>query len=363
MKSTLPISVLVLVILSHISCLTPHDTFDETKWTNDINAIDMQKLYAVHMHDNVFFNPWLSMPENGFFTFLSWRLFGDKRRYTAEEENHLPKVIHGAVKRIMDSGTEDFFIWIGHNTFLLRIKDEYWIVDPMFSERAFLPSRHIPPALTASDICSLTDRINIIITHNHYDHCDEESIKSLPHAGKTYVPLGLGALLMEWGRSDIIEMDWWQERAHNERLQVICVPSQHWSRRIKQDLNTTLWAGFILHGRDAKYYFPGDSGYFPGFTAICRKYPVIDYVFMPVSVSHPRSLMHYAHMNVDEALQAYMDLKAKYFIPAHWGTFRLGDEPPGYAGLYLDKLVKKRNLDTSRFIISDAGEIIKNRRQ
>jgi L-ascorbate metabolism protein UlaG (beta-lactamase superfamily) len=104
-------------------------------------------------------------------------------------------------------------------------------------------------------------------------------------------------------------------------------------------------------------YYGRDSGYFVGYREIGRQFPNINYDLLPLTAYHPRWFMHYAHMNVPEALAAFIDLGAKYFIPTQWGTFHLGDEPPGYAALDLKNTIQKRNLDSSRFIIMDIGQI------
>jgi L-ascorbate metabolism protein UlaG (beta-lactamase superfamily) len=104
-------------------------------------------------------------------------------------------------------------------------------------------------------------------------------------------------------------------------------------------------------------YFGGDSGYFIGYREIGRRFPNIGYALLPTTAYHPRWFMHYAHMNIPEALAAFRDLGARYFIPTQWGTFHLGDEPPGYAALDLKNTIQKRNLDSSRFIIMDIGQI------
>ena len=91
---------------------------------------------------------------------------------------------------------------------------------------------------------------------------------------------------------------------------------------------------------------------------IGRLYPAIDYVLMPTTAFRPRWFMHYAHMDIDEAIDAFADLKARYFIPTQWGTFHLGDEPPGFPALELKRRIAARNLDPARFLILDIGQIL-----
>jgi L-ascorbate metabolism protein UlaG (beta-lactamase superfamily) len=105
-------------------------------------------------------------------------------------------------------------------------------------------------------------------------------------------------------------------------------------------------------------YLGGDTGYFIGYREIAKRYPKIDYALLPTTAYHPRWFMHSVHMNVDEALEAFSDLNARYMIPQQWGTFPLGDEPPGYSILDLRRQIAERELDASRFIILDIGEIL-----
>jgi L-ascorbate metabolism protein UlaG (beta-lactamase superfamily) len=124
-----------------------------------------------------------------------------------------------------------------------------------------------------------------------------------------------------------------------------------------QDFNETLWASYMLITPGVKIYLGGDSGYFIGYREIGRRFPGIDYALLPTTAYHPRWFMYYSHMNIDEAIAAFADLEARYMIPHQWGTFQLGDEPPGYPCLDLKRQIAEKRLDASRFIIMDIGEI------
>jgi L-ascorbate metabolism protein UlaG (beta-lactamase superfamily) len=133
---------------------------------------------------------------------------------------------------------------------------------------------------------------------------------------------------------------------------------QHWSRRIGQEINTTLWASFLLITPTVRVYFGGDTGYFIGYQEFGRKYPGIDYALLPTTAYHPRWFMHYAHMDVDEALEAFRELGARVMIPQQWGTFHLGDEPVGYPAVELERKIAERRLDPARYRIMNLGEIL-----
>jgi L-ascorbate metabolism protein UlaG (beta-lactamase superfamily) len=339
-------------------CTGLKQEFSEQVWRDRVEAARPEQLYAPHFEKGRFFNPWLPMEDKSFATLLRWKL-SSWAETGSEEGGPLPARVPGAVERIRALPEGDFVLWVGHATFLMRLSGQYWLTDPMFSHRALLPGRLTPPALDAADLERLgIGKLNVLISHNHYDHLDRESIAALPGDARFFVPLGLKPFFTELGKTEVVEMDWWQKADGGMGSQVVCLPMQHWSRRIGQPVNTTLWASFMVVTPTVTVYFAGDSGYFIGYREIGRLYPDIDCVLMPTTAYRPRWFMHYAHMDVDEALDAFADLKARLFIPTQWGTFPLGDEPPGQPALELKRRITERGLDPSRFRIPDLGEIV-----
>jgi len=347
---------LPVLILICASCL-PQKAFNEADWKGQVAATNREMLFAPHFKDGAYFNPWMPMERKGFFTFLRWKL-EKKHTYTGEERAFLPAVIPELKKRIQSQPDGDFIVWIGHSTFLLRINGEYWMTDPMFSERALLPKRVTPPAITPEEIIKLGGKLTVILSHNHYDHCDSKSITDLPEHTRVFVPLGLKDFVSGLKKTNVIEMDWWQTIDCGNGITLICLPVQHWSRRIGQGFNETLWASYLIITPTVTIYYGADSGYFIGYKEYGQRFPHIDYALLPTTAYQPRWFMHYAHVNIPEAIQAFEDLNARYFIPTQWGTFHLGDEPPGYPIIELKREIQSRNLDPSRFIIMDIGQIV-----
>ncbi|HNT69721.1 MAG TPA: MBL fold metallo-hydrolase [Syntrophorhabdaceae bacterium] len=348
--------VLALLFLSLASCLPPK-TFNESEWRNRVAGTKKEMLYAPHFKDGRYFNPWMPMERNSFWAFLRWK-FEQKADYTAEERAYVPALVPDLKKRIQSLPGGDFIVWIGHGTFLIRINGEYWITDPMFSERALLPKRKVPPGITAEEIKGLGGKVNVIISHNHYDHLDEDSIAALPGDARVFVPLGLKKFVQGMGKRNVEEMDWWQTIDCGNNIKIICLPAQHWSRRAGQGFNETLWASYLLVTPDVSIYYGADSGYFIGYKEFGKRFPGIDYALLPTTAFTPRWFMHYAHVDIPEVLDSFQELNAKYFMPTQWGTFHLGDEPVGYPVLTLRRMIKERNLDPSRFIITDIGQIV-----
>ncbi|MHC1727695.1 MAG: MBL fold metallo-hydrolase [Syntrophobacteraceae bacterium] len=355
-RSIILFSFIILGTILFLSCMHNPGSFDEVKWRGQVEGQDVEQLYAAHFSNGRYFNPWISMEHGGFWRFLKWKMSG-KAEYSEEEKNHRPKFIPKLKERIQAMPEGDFIAWIGHATFLMRIQGAYWIIDPIFSERAFLPRRIIPPAITGEELKELAPSLNVLISHNHYDHLDEKSIRSLPEDSRIYVPLGLKKYLASFHKGEIQELDWWQEIDLGAGNRLVCLPAQHWSRRIGQGANKTLWASFLLITPETTLYYGADSGYFVGYREIGKRFPNIDYALLSTTAYHPRWFMHYAHKSIPEALDAFHDIGAKYFIPTQWGTFRLGDEPAGYPALDLVRTVKDRNLDPSRFLLLDIGQI------
>ncbi|MBN1545203.1 MAG: hypothetical protein JW902_00930, partial [Syntrophaceae bacterium] len=137
-RKTFPVAMILLPVLMLVSCILPIRPFDEQKWRAQVESADPELLYAPHLEDGRYFNPWMPM-QKGFVDFLRWQL-SEKTTYATGEEKDIPVVLSDLPERIR-STPGNFIAWIGHATFMIRIGGEYWITDPIFSERALLPKR------------------------------------------------------------------------------------------------------------------------------------------------------------------------------------------------------------------------------
>lgn len=356
MKQYPTILVLLILILMLGACVMSPPPFDEEAWQKSMEAQSAAAVVAPNQEDGVFFNPWNPMQEKSFSQFLRWR-FSRAAPYTKEEKTFLPAVIPNLDQRMPGLDGQDYIAWIGHATFLIHVQGTFWITDPMLSQRALLPARRTPPAITLDFLGSITAPLNVVISHSHYDHLDKATLKALPGHARVYVPLGLGDYVRGLHDGDVREMDWWEQLDVGNNTSLTCLPAQHWSRRIGQDFNTTLWAGYLLTTKDISVYYVGDSGYFVGFQEIGKRFPGIDYALIPLTAYHPRWFMHYAHMDAAESIRAFQDLGAGVYIPTQWGTFHLGDNPPGFPVLDLKRTIERLNLDPEPFLIMNIGEI------
>jgi L-ascorbate metabolism protein UlaG (beta-lactamase superfamily) len=214
--------------------------------------------------------------------------------------------------------------WIGHASFLGSLAGCAFLVDPVFSDRAgWVVRRHVPAGLRAEDLPPLEA---LLVTHAHYDHLDEPSIRALPRGVAVFVPRGLGRWFLRRGFRRTTELGWW-ESAEAGALRVTLVPSRHWSRRRVADTNRSWWGGFVIEGGGVRLYHAGDSAWFDGFHEIGRRFPGLLAAMLPVGAYAPAWFMEHHHLNPEQAGRAFLELGAEHLIPMHWGTFRLTDEP------------------------------------
>jgi N-acyl-phosphatidylethanolamine-hydrolysing phospholipase D len=228
--------------------------------------------------------------------------------------------------------------WIGHATALVQVGGLNILTDPHFSDRAspvqwMGPKRWQPPALRARDLPHVD---LVLISHNHYDHLDADSVAALnAQAGgppRFVVPLGLDRWLEGAGVAQVRALDWW-DRIDVQGFAVHLVPAQHWSRRTLADTNTTLWGGFVVEAPAARgeaarrVYWAGDSGWSERhFSDIGARFAPIDLALLPIGAYEPRWFMRQQHVNPEEAVRIHRSIGARRSLGIHWGTFQLTDE-------------------------------------
>jgi L-ascorbate metabolism protein UlaG (beta-lactamase superfamily) len=230
--------------------------------------------------------------------------------------------------------------WIGHATALVQLAGVNILTDPVFSDRASPvqwagPKRWQPPGVALGEL----PRIDIVlISHNHYDHLDETSVKALaaqPGGPPLFVvPLGIERWLADIGIDGARALDWWdQVEAHG--LRIYLTPAQHWSRRTFLDTMQTLWGGFAVETAGTirtaprlRVFFAGDTGWSAQhFEEIGRRFAPIDLALIPIGGYEPRWFMAMQHVNPDEAVRIHQTIGARASLGVHWGTFLMTDEP------------------------------------
>ncbi|MDW3652389.1 MAG: MBL fold metallo-hydrolase [Bacteroidia bacterium] len=216
--------------------------------------------------------------------------------------------------------------WFGHSTFLVEMDGKNILFDPVFGQYAaphpLLGRKRYNSEMPIS-IADLPQIDAVIISHDHYDHLDYESIKELKEKTEHFfVPLGVDNHLERWGIAEdkISKMDWWQEKEFNG-LTIAFTPSRHMSGRGLTDQSATLWGSWVLQGKSSNIFFSGDGGYGKHFKEIGDKYGDFDIALM--ECGQYNKLWAQVHMMPEQTVQAGIDVKAKMIVPIHWGAFTL----------------------------------------
>jgi L-ascorbate metabolism protein UlaG (beta-lactamase superfamily) len=225
-----------------------------------------------------------------------------------------------------------WFVWFGHSSYLLKMEGVTILVDPVFSGNAspvsFLARAF--PGTSVYDAAAMPSIDVLLLTHDHYDHLDYKTVKSLaPAAGRICTSLGVGAHLESWGvaQEKIVELDWWEQWSWKD-LTFTAAPARHFSGRTFKR-GGTLWSSFVLKGRGHSLYLGGDSGYEQHFREIGERFGPFELAILECGQYGKN--WPYIHMVPEDTVQAAVDLNAAALIPVHWGKFTLSlhawDEP------------------------------------
>jgi len=269
--------------------------------------------------------------------------------------------------------------WIGHSTLLIQIDGMNILTDPIFSERAS-PYQFVGPKRIREPACTIKSlpQIDIVlISHNHYDHLDANSVKEINERFgndcRWIVPLGLGDFLQSMSVENYVELDWWQKdcfyvgnspiisrksnstmhssledrlvprrrnsnknethpvvkalKTNRSQLDVYLTPSQHWSRRGVADVNKSLWGSFTIVSSDGSaFFFGGDTGYCMTFKEIGKIFGPFVGAAIPIGAYKPRWFLKPSHVDPAEAVQIHRDLRSAKSIAIHHSTFVLSNE-------------------------------------
>jgi L-ascorbate metabolism protein UlaG (beta-lactamase superfamily) len=216
-------------------------------------------------------------------------------------------------------------IWYGHASALVEIDGRRVLIDPIWSDRCspsgLVGPRRLHPPPVALDQLPPVDAI--LISHDHYDHLDLATVRTLcrTQSAPFLMPLGVGAHLDRWGvpADRIVELDW-EESASIAGLELTATAARHFSGRgFSRD--RTLWASWIIARQDRRVFYTGDSGYFEGYAAIGEAHGPFDATLMQIGAYDPA--WPNIHMFPEEAVAAHLDLRGDLLIPVHWATFNL----------------------------------------
>jgi len=261
-----------------------------------------------------------------FFDILREYFFG-------KHSNRIPSKTIDAISPDLNSkpvSNSPEIIWFGHSSYLIKAGDKRILVDPIFSSTAspfsFIGSKAFP----GTEFVKAEDFLNIdilVITHDHYDHLDYQSIlKIAPNVNTIVTSIGVGSHLERWGiaTEKINELCWQQSVTLFNSIKFTAVPARHFTGR-KFKRNQTLWSAFVLELLDYKLFLGGDSGYDTHFEKIGDAYGPFDIVFL--ECGQYNEMWPFIHMYPEQTVQAAIDLKAKVLMPVHWGKFSLSMHP------------------------------------
>jgi L-ascorbate metabolism protein UlaG (beta-lactamase superfamily) len=271
-----------------------------------------------------------------FFYEMVWKAWLTKR--TGEHKRPVfPRLQHGDVA----------ITWIGHASFLVQFNDLNVLIDPNFANWLFLLKRLRRAGCRISDLPPID---LVLLTHAHFDHFHKPTLRKIPTPKLGVMPWGVGDLAHDLGFGRVLELQTWESFSHAD-WKVTLTPCKHWGARTIHDEHRGA-GGFILEHQGRSIYHAGDSAYFDGFKEIGDRCPP-EIALLPIGAYYPDSFRH-VHMGPDEAMNVFRDVKAKWFVPMHYGAFKLSfeemDAPPKWL-----KQIAERDEMTHHLVMLDEG--------
>ncbi|WP_200947066.1 MBL fold metallo-hydrolase [Lysobacter sp. Root494] len=279
--------------------------------------------------EGVFRNP-VPKPADGLFKTLGivWNVLLNK---PADATPKAAPPVLALTRAGLEAAPDRSLFRLGHSTMLIKLRGGFWITDPVFAERAspvqwMGPKRFHAPPIALEDLPPLR---GVILSHDHYDHLDRDTVMQLAKTADVFLtPLGVGDRLVAWGVAPekVRQFDWWQGTSI-DGVQFTATPAQHFSGRGLFDGNRTLWASWTIidaahdNAAELRVFFSGDTGYFDGFKEIGRRFGPFDVTLMETGAYDPQ--WPYVHMQPEQTVQAHQDLRGRWLLPVHNGTFDL----------------------------------------
>ena len=284
---------------------------------------------------------------------LRWQLSGNPQKEEKIRDPFQVKCLRGSS---FLRSKEDTLVWLGHASFFIRMQGITVITDPCWTDLPMI-KRQVGLPCAVNDFKGID---YLLLSHGHRDHYDTNCVNQLivqnPRM-EILMPLKLGELL--GSQRDSVphqEAGWWQQFRVKAGLEIIFLPAKHWNRRWLNDFNQQLWGSFLLRSENRTVYFGGDSAYEGHFAEIEQLLGAPDISLLPVGAYKPPFMMHQAHMNPEESVRAFHDLKSTTLIPIHYGTYDLSDEPMGEPVRHLKRMQERESIQgTLKFL--EVGEV------
>lgn len=317
-----------------------------------LNGDNLRELAGrkVHHGRGVFINP-MGIPRKGrFWRVLAWKLFRKNAYSDFMDEQPLSPVAVDWEPIRAHRGVS--VTLIKHSTLLIKDVDRVLLVDPVFDDifwfiKDYTPLGFKPKEMPRAD--------HVLITHGHYDHLDKPSLSKLDPGTHVISPLGYDSEFKDIGMTHRTQLDWYERYWDGDR-EITLLPANHWTMRSPiVGPNRSLWGGYLIRTAGGPViYVSGDSAYFDGFEQLAEDYD-IDLAVFNLGAYAPRWFMASSHMDPSEAVRAFRQVRAKQLMIAHWGTFRLGDEPVHFPPRDLKSALDEKGL-LSRWVNLDHGQ-------
>jgi len=275
-----------------------------------------------------------------------WRWMTGKRPLTKLKKGQTSPLSWKPIENLADKSS-NAIIPLGHASFIIDLNNIRLVIDPVIATNRLLKRYTKVPF----HISELNNVDYLLLSHNHRDHLDKKSViqicKQNPNA-IILTGLQIGKILKRWAiQNEIQEAGWYQQFKTSVPISIDYLPSQHWSRRWLTDTNSNLWGSFMIKDNVSSktIYFASDSGYNAHFKNIGKEYK-IDLAMIGIGAYEPQWFMNPAHTSPSDAIKAFTDLKAKHWMPIHYGTFDLSDEPIYYP----EKIVREQHPEALKYI-------------
>ena len=287
-----------------------------------LTSPDFERYAASDHYDPVsgrFFNTPASIPPKKGTLRALWQMIVDAERFMPSEP--LP-VVKTDWQEFLKPSSKAALVWFGHSAFMLRMDGQTFLVDPAFAAYASPVPITMKRFAPAPQLSALPKVDVIVYSHAHYDHLDAEVVRFYRHTQTRFlVPLGMGAYLKKWGIASerITELDWWQS-VEVGAVTVLAVPTRHDSARTAFDAKKSLWAGWVFDGAE-RIYYSADSSYAEHFEHIGARFESVDLAL--VENGQYNELWADNHLFPNQSVQVVQDVKAKRWMPVHWGAYAL----------------------------------------
>jgi len=278
------------------------------------------------------------------------RAFGRLVRHSAV----IPRTGQAHKPKLVNNG-ELGLTFIGHSSFFVQIGGQNVIIDPNFAPWLFVLKRLRKPGVQLHDLPPID---LVLVTHAHFDHLHRPSLRAIVQQARSrdaepptiVVPHHVLDLVSDLGFGDVVELDWWNSYRHRE-LTVTHVPSRHWGARVIKDSHRG-YGGYVLRDGKHSLYHAGDTAYFSGFREIGQRLAP-ELALLPIGAYDPPSFRN-VHANPADATRAFLDLKSRWMVPMHYGTFKLSHEPMDEPLQLLEQEAKAAGIE-DRVLVMEEG--------